>query len=262
MGRVVAITGPPGVGKSWLRTRLCKSLGRPGLDISDYGDAGSGRWRRLIADVEALEETIVESCVAPQAYRELVGQAICLNASEKLRRERMLARGWNESVIGRLLVSDFWEPSEPLEDLNEGDAKMIAAELRSGEHGYNGPPPAPANRVRKICAEHGCGELVESTVTRCPRCEAERQAADQAKPLPARTRRTPAWLRLREAVMRRDSFGCRECGKTWARHQIRLEVDHINGDPFDDRPENLQTLCVPCHEIKHGRRPLGTRVIA
>ena len=29
-----------------------------------------------------------------------------------------------------------------------------------------------------------------------------------------------------------------------------LEVDHINGDPKDNRPENLQTLCKHCHVIK------------
>tara|TARA_B100001996_G_scaffold281493_1_gene221907 strand:- start:65 stop:520 length:456 start_codon:yes stop_codon:yes gene_type:complete len=29
-----------------------------------------------------------------------------------------------------------------------------------------------------------------------------------------------------------------------------LTVDHINGCPKDDREENLQTLCVHCHEIK------------
>jgi 5-methylcytosine-specific restriction endonuclease McrA len=27
-------------------------------------------------------------------------------------------------------------------------------------------------------------------------------------------------------------------------------VDHINGNPSDDRPENLQTLCAMCHTIK------------
>lgn len=29
-----------------------------------------------------------------------------------------------------------------------------------------------------------------------------------------------------------------------------LHVDHINGDPSDNREENLQTLCVCCHTIK------------
>ena len=30
----------------------------------------------------------------------------------------------------------------------------------------------------------------------------------------------------------------------------QLQVDHINGDPTDNRPENLQTLCSNCHIFK------------
>ena len=45
-----------------------------------------------------------------------------------------------------------------------------------------------------------------------------------------------------------------------------LEVDHKNGDPSDNSPENLQTLCVCCHKVKtaqegdnhsDGRKTLG-----
>lgn len=30
----------------------------------------------------------------------------------------------------------------------------------------------------------------------------------------------------------------------------QLQVDHINGNPSDDRPQNLQTLCANCHIFK------------
>ena len=30
----------------------------------------------------------------------------------------------------------------------------------------------------------------------------------------------------------------------------QLEVDHINGNHSDNRPENLQTFCVCCHKYK------------
>jgi len=49
----------------------------------------------------------------------------------------------------------------------------------------------------------------------------------------------------------------------WKGH---LDVDHINGDPSDNRPENCQTLCKCCHPYKTaiykdyasaGRKTLG-----
>jgi hypothetical protein len=41
---------------------------------------------------------------------------------------------------------------------------------------------------------------------------------------------------------------CQLCGLTeWNGKQIPLELDHINGDRFDNRLENLQILCPNCH---------------
>ena len=41
---------------------------------------------------------------------------------------------------------------------------------------------------------------------------------------------------------------CQMCGLTeWNGKQISLELDHINGDRFDNRLENLQILCPNCH---------------
>lgn len=42
---------------------------------------------------------------------------------------------------------------------------------------------------------------------------------------------------------------CVECGNDgeWNRKPITLELDHINGDRYDNRLENLRVLCPNCH---------------
>jgi Zn finger protein HypA/HybF involved in hydrogenase expression len=42
---------------------------------------------------------------------------------------------------------------------------------------------------------------------------------------------------------------CEHCG-FMPSHSSQLDVDHIDGDRFNNDPKNLQTLCANCHRLK------------
>jgi hypothetical protein len=56
---------------------------------------------------------------------------------------------------------------------------------------------------------------------------------------------------------------CEECGwaKTSADGRIPLELDHVNGNRFDNRIDNLRILCPNCHSLKptHRGRNIGRK---
>jgi len=74
----------------------------------------------------------------------------------------------------------------------------------------------------------------------------------------------PEWTEeLRAAIRERDGHLCVAChnpqrrtGSGWGYKKV-LEVHHTNGDKHDNRPENLVSLCTPCHMRLEGRRLKG-----
>jgi len=58
------------------------------------------------------------------------------------------------------------------------------------------------------------------------------------------------------------------CTTTIVDYELQLDADHVNGNPSDNRAENIQTLCKCCHAIKTyvsedyltaGRKTLGVK---
>jgi hypothetical protein len=52
---------------------------------------------------------------------------------------------------------------------------------------------------------------------------------------------------LRENLM---EYKCNECGiSEWKGKKLSLHLDHINGDRWDHKIENLRFLCPNCHSL-------------
>lgn len=116
----------------------------------------------------------------------------------------------------------------------------------------------------KECAK--CKRLIPYGKSYCPDCEKiitqRREEAKAAANKKYNQRREPKylkfyrsadWKRLARSRIQADGYKCRMCGK------IATEVDHIipiqTEDGWNKRFEweNLQSLCVECHNKKHGR---------
>jgi predicted RNA-binding Zn-ribbon protein involved in translation (DUF1610 family) len=116
--------------------------------------------------------------------------------------------------------------------------------------------PKPRKDYSKICPN--CGNVVNKRQRTY--CNNSCQQAYQRRLL------TQSWLIgeieggnvhgcrsfVRRFVLERANYKCEKCG--WDElHPITgktpLQINHINGDPFDHRPENLEAICPNCHSL-------------
>lgn len=97
----------------------------------------------------------------------------------------------------------------------------------------------------KVCTAPGCGALVRSG--RCAQHEVKASDRRQHDPAQRKFYSSARWRQLSLAVRMAEPM-CREC-----RDAPSESVDHINGDWRDNRRDNLQALCMTCHNRKSGR---------
>ena len=68
----------------------------------------------------------------------------------------------------------------------------------------------------------------------------------------------PSVAASRKRSLKTISGSCEACGLT-----KNLSAHHVNGDPMNNAPSNLQTLCLHCHNFWHamlkrtGRQPVS-----
>ena len=102
--------------------------------------------------------------------------------------------------------------------------------------------------TRKICSKHGI-----YTTKRCNECKQESNKSydDTARDKDSyQIYHSARWKRVRQHILKRDGGVCCKCG---AVNKVMI-IDHIK--EIKDAPEltwdydNLECLCIPCHNSK------------
>lgn len=110
--------------------------------------------------------------------------------------------------------------------------------------------------MSRPCREWGCANLVKSRSQKgyCDEHASKRSGWTRRVDRSGSTTERGyghAWRKLRERILKRDQYLCVAC-KAKGRIAEATDVDHIKAKAHGgtDEPDNLQSLCTPCHREK------------
>ncbi|MGW0661783.1 HNH endonuclease [Streptodolium elevatio] len=227
-------------------THISRQLKQFGIDTSHFTHLGKQDHRRsytreTLRDAAARSRNIAEMLVNlgspsyPRAARYIEFRCWNLGVDLSHFEERAGRAGRTHQVI---------DPAALREAVAEAPsiaAVQRALELPRGASGYR--------LVRRWSAEHGVDlsrlpGQAHNRGKKAPRL----RAADILRHEPERAKRQRVHLLRRALTEIGRACRCATCGiETWNGAPIILEVDHVNGDWRDNRPENLRYLCPNCH---------------
>ena len=118
------------------------------------------------------------------------------------------------------------------------------------------PIASDSNRTRSVRNRKYC------SITCSNKGRISRKWSTKRKPIgQIRNSRT-----LRRRMLEEVEYKCTGCGNTgkWLGKNLRLEIDHIDGNHENNKPSNLRFLCPNCHRQtptwgKHKRKADGVR---
>lgn len=119
---------------------------------------------------------------------------------------------------------------------------------------YKGFRNAPMRRREEIYRNFSLSEFLEEDSTRLDENELQLNT-DQTQP---KNEYPPDFKKIADNFKKERYYQCEGCGKMLANPNKRrfLHAHHKNGLRWDNRPQNIQILCIKCHAEQTGHKHL------
>jgi ParB family chromosome partitioning protein len=220
------------------------------------------RFRKDLGDIDSLAQSIQEIGLL---------HPVVINSNNELiagqrRVEACKSLGWNDVPVTIINIKDVvkgeFHENSARKDFTTSEHVAILEEIeiqrsnlerdnqgkRSAEIAadYTGVSPAQLYKEKAIVQAVKQKPHLKYLVEKLDSGEMSVNEADRIiRHSEAESEKHGEWFRLKEEVMKEDSYKCRDCGDT-------LHLDVYTIDPYDDKHEleNLETLCRDCHELK------------